>query len=176
MSNPLVLSSRSAGTVARGGHLPAPAHPGIGKRRRIALRRQGGDQPRVQQLPGADHASQTARGGARRRPQDTASARGAVRTISGTMTPAHATRGAHRGLQERGSLRGVPVGLRGQRRHGLGDPHARGPHHLRRAEPRQHHRRLPALEGQDPRLPAQGRRGGGEDSGRTRWRARAASC
>ena len=35
---------------------------------------------------------------------------------------------------------------------------ARGPHHLRRAEPRQHHRRLPAFEGQDPRLPAQGRR------------------
>ena len=44
----------------------------------------------------------------------------------------------------------------------FGDSDAGRPHHLRRAEPRQHHRRLPPFEGEDPRLPAQGRRRGGE--------------
>ncbi len=50
---------------------------------------------------------------------------GAVRTISGTMT-------LHMELEERiarfknvGSLRGLPIRIRRQRRHGFGDPRAR---------------------------------------------------
>ncbi len=49
-------------------------------------------------------------------------------------------------IQKRGSLRRVSIRLRGQCRHGGGDPHAGGSHRLRRAEPCQHHRRLPAVE------------------------------
>ena len=48
----------------------------------------------------------------------------------------------------------------------------RRPHRLRRAEPRQHHRRLPALARQDPRLPAQGRGRGRTNSWRTGLRPR----
>ncbi len=62
-----LLSARSTRTVAPRRHLPAPAHPGIGERRGIALRRQRSHQPRIQQLPGPHHASQTARGGHRSR-------------------------------------------------------------------------------------------------------------
>ena len=51
---------------------------------------------------------------------------GAVRTISGTMTLHMELEEKIAALQERGSLRGLPVGLRRQRRHGLGDPRPRG--------------------------------------------------
>ena len=88
----------------------------------------------------------------------------------------HAARGAHRALQERRSVRGVSIRLRRQCRHGGGDPHAGGPHHLRRAEPRQHHRRLPAVESQDPRLSAQGRGDSRQDPGRNWQAGRGASC
>ena len=44
------------------------------------------------------------------------------------------------------------------------------PHHFRRVEPRQHHRRLPAFARQDSRLPAQGCRRGRKDSCRI-WTA-----
>ena len=84
----------------------------------------------------------------------------------------HGAGGAHRRLQERGGLRGLPVRLRRQRRNRLGHSRTRRPHHLRRAESRQHHRRLPPLARQDPRLPAQRRRRRGEDPRRTRWRPR----
>ena len=78
---------------------------------------------------------------------------GAVRTISGTMSIHMELEERIAALQERGGVRGVPVRLRGQRGHGLGDPEPGRSHHFRRAEPRQHHRWLPALASEDPRLP-----------------------
>ena len=97
---------------------------------------------------------------------------GAVRTISGTMT-------LHMQLEERiaafknveacvvfqsgfAANAGTVAAILGTGR----------PHRLRRAEPRQHHRWLPAVAGQDPRLPAQGRGRGREDSGGAGRRAR----
>ncbi len=101
---------------------------------------------------------------------------GAVRTISGTMSIHMELERRIAALQETGGLRGVPVGLRGQRGNGLGDSDARGSHHLRRAESRQHHRRLPAFEGEDPRLCAS-RHGRRRKDSRTIWPAsRDASC
>ena len=101
---------------------------------------------------------------------------GAVRTIAGTMTIHMELERRIAALQERRGLRGLPVRLRGQRRHGLGDSRARGPHHLRRAEPRQHHRRMPPVAGEDPRLPAQGHRPRARRSSRNWSRCPAASC
>src|ERR1035441_3733553 len=49
----------------------------------------------------------------------------------------------------------------------LGDSRPRRPHCQRRAEPRQHHRWLPPLARQDPRVRAQGCRRSGENSDRT---------
>ena len=83
---------------------------------------------------------------------------GAVRTITGTMA-------IHMELERRiAAFKHTEAcvvfqsGLHRQCRHRFVDSHPRRPHHLRRAEPRQHHRWLPALARQDPRLPAQGRR------------------
>ena len=101
---------------------------------------------------------------------------GAVRTISGTMSLHMELEERIARLQERGSLRGVSIRLCRQRRHGFGDPRTRRPHRFRRAEPRQHHRWLPALQGQDPRFPAQGRGRGGTDSGGTGLPRPAANC
>ena len=78
---------------------------------------------------------------------------GAVRTISGTMSLHMELEERIAELQERGSLRGVSVRIRRQRGHGIGGPDAGRSHHLRRIEPRQHHRRLPAFAGEDPRFP-----------------------
>ena len=85
---------------------------------------------------------------------------GAVRTISGTMK-------LHMELEERiaafknvEACGGVPIRFRRQRRHRLRHSLARRSHRFRRVEPRQHHRRLPPLARQDPRLPAQRRRRG----------------
>ena len=98
---------------------------------------------------------------------------GAVRTISGTMSLHMELEERIAALQERRSLRRLPVRIRRQRRNRRRHPRPGRPHHLRRAEPRQHHRRLPAIEGQNPRLPAQGRRGGGAHPGRARRPTRA---
>ena len=91
---------------------------------------------------------------------------GAVRTISGTMT-------LHMELEERiAAFKNVEACVVFQSGFAanagtvsaiLG---ARRPHRLRRAEPRQHHRWLPPLAGQDPRFSAQGCGRGGEDPGR----------
>ena len=125
--------------------------------RGLHLRRQEGHQPGVQQLPRPDHASQAARSRAGGHPQ--------VRRRLG--------RGAHhrrhhedphgagredRALQECRSLRGLPVGLHRQRGHGVGDAGQGRLHRLRRAEPRQHHRRRAPVARQDQGLPPQGRR------------------
>ncbi len=61
-------------------------------------------------------------------------------------------------VQEGREGRRLPERLHRQRRHRLGDPDQRRRRHLRRAEPRQHHRRLPAEPRDDQGLPAQGRR------------------
>ncbi len=79
---------------------------------------------------------------------------GAVRTISGTMT-------LHMELEERiAAFKNVEacVVFQSGFAANAGTVAAMlttgGPHHLRRVEPRQHHRRLPLVEGQDPRVPA----------------------
>ena len=83
---------------------------------------------------------------------------GAVRTISGTMS-------LHMELERRiAAFKNVEAcvvfqsGFAANAGTVVGDSRPRGSHHLRRAEPRQHHRRLPPLESEDPRLPASRRR------------------
>ena len=83
---------------------------------------------------------------------------GASRLISGNMQPHRAARGAAGRLQ---GLRGgaaVRLRLPGQHRHDRGAGRPRRGRLLRRAQPRQHHRRLPALAGRDLRLPPRRRR------------------
>ena len=75
----------------------------------------------------------------------------------------HGARTPARRLQEGREGRRVPERVHGQRRHRLGDPDERRRRHLRRAEPREHHRRLPAEPRDDQGLPAQGRRRGAPD-------------
>ena len=100
---------------------------------------------------------------------------GAVRTIAGTMA-------IHMELERRlaafKKAEAVVVfqsGLRGERRHRLRDSDQRRRDHFRRAESRQHHRRLPAQPGGDQSLSAQGRRRPRARSCRT-CRRRSASC
>ncbi len=122
----------------------------------LHLRRQEGHQPRVQQLPRPDHSSQAARSRAGSHAQ--------VRRRFGRGAhhrrhheDPHGAGGEDCALQERRSLRGLSVGLHGQCGHGLGDSRQGRLHHLRRAEPRQHHRRRPAVARQDQGLSPQGR-------------------
>ena len=61
---------------------------------------------------------------------------GAVRTIAGTMTLHMELEEKIAALQERRSLRGVPVGLHGECGNRVGDSGQRRLHHLRRVEPR----------------------------------------
>ncbi len=78
---------------------------------------------------------------------------GASRLISGNMEPAPRARGAAGRVQ---GLRGgaaVRLRLPRQHRHDRGAGRPRRGRLLRRAQPRQHHRRLPALPGRDLRLP-----------------------
>ena len=83
---------------------------------------------------------------------------GAVRTISGTMS-------LHMELEERiARFKNVEAcvvfqsGFAANAGTVSADPDARRPHHFRRIESRQHHRRLPAFASENSRLPAQGRR------------------
>ena len=67
---------------------------------------------------------------------------GSVRTIAGTMTSTWSSKAA-RALQEDGSVRRLPERLRRERRHGRRRPRQGRRRHLRRAQSREHHRRLP---------------------------------
>ena len=80
---------------------------------------------------------------------------GAVRTISGTMSIHMQLEERIAAFQEDGSVRGISVGLRSECRNCFGDSGPGGSHRFRRAESRQHHRWLPAVESQDSRLPPQ---------------------
>ncbi len=79
---------------------------------------------------------------------------GAVRTISGTMSIHMELERRIAAVQAHRSVRGVSIRFRGERGNGFGDSGAGRSHHLRCAESRQHHRRLPAVEGQDSRVSA----------------------
>ena len=62
------------------------------------------------------------------------------------------------------SGRRLPERVHGQRGNGLGDPDQRRRRDFRRAESREHHRRLPPQPRGDQGVPAQGRRRGAQDS------------
>ena len=87
----------------------------------------------------------------------------------------HGARAAARRVQEGRGGRRLPERLHGERRHGLGHPHQGRRRHLRRAESRQHHRRLPPEPRDDQGVPAQGRRRRAQDHRRSCRRA-SASC
>ncbi len=114
-------------------------------------------QPLVEQLPRPDDASAAAR--ARARGDRAARRRHRIgphdRRHHGHPHGARAT--ARRVQADRGGRR-LPERLHRQRRHGLVDSDERRRRDLRRAEPRQHHRRLPAEPRGDQGLSAQGRR------------------
>ena len=95
MANPLSYLHDQLEQWRQRRHLPAPPHPRIRERRRIALRRQAGHQPGLQQLPRPDHPSQAARSRHRRRPPVR---RGLGRGAHHLRhhAPPHGTRGAHR--------------------------------------------------------------------------------
>ena len=121
------------------------------------LRRQEGHQPRLQQLPWPDDPSQAARS----RPgghQEVRRRLGRGAHHRRHHEDPHGAGGEDRALQERRSLRGVSVGLHGECGHGVGAAGQRRFHHLRRAEPCQHHRRRAAVTRQNQGLPPQGRR------------------
>ena len=77
----------------------------------------------------------------------------------------HGARTPAGGLQADRSGRRLPERVHRQRRNGLGDPDQGRRRDLRRAESREHHRRLPPQPRLDQGVPAQGRRRGAQDSG-----------
>ena len=100
---------------------------------------------------------------------------GSVRTIAGTMA-IHME--LERRLAEFKHTEAVVVfqsGFTANAGHRLVDPHARRRRHLRRAEPREHHRRLPSEPRGNQGVPAQGHRRGAQRSSRS-CRPRSASC
>ena len=138
----LLPSARAGGRAAAGSH----------------VRREKGDQPQLEQLSGAHQPPQTAAGCQRGHPQVWSGSGSGAHHRRDHAHP-HGPRTANRTLQEHGGVRGVPVRIYGQCRDGRGYPGERRPDHLRRAEPRLDHRRLPAVESRDSRVQAQGHGG-----------------
>ena len=135
------------------------------------LRRQEGHQPGLEQLPGADDASQAARGGARGDAQIWRGIGRGAHHCRHDEDP-HGAGGKDRALQECRGLRGLPVGIRGECGDGVGGAGQGRFHHLRRAEPRLDHRRRAALEGEDSGVPPQRHRARGRAASQHQGRAR----
>ncbi len=174
-ANPLGYLDRAARSLAQSRLIPAPARARIAVRADFALRWPRGDQSGKQQLSRAGGPSQTDRGAGGRGEEIRRGIGRGAHHFRDHEHP-HGAGGTDRRFQAHRSLRGVSVGFRGERRNGFRDSGAGGSHHFRRAESRQHHRRLPVIESQDSRVPAQGHgASGGNPQGSGRRRA-ATNC